>query len=175
VQIRADGQNGFKPDVVEWGQRGTLELINVLNQAQSAVPADDITVDGRGATTNNLGADASISANGHSHAATSETGPSHPRPRPPLGPSPFGSLSKPVQTTPDTGPDLDAAGGDADAEEADAWEPISSPPRPVSADTYDKNEGDGPPAKKQMTLDEYEKMLDEEDGSEGGFLVGELR
>lgn len=114
----ADGQNEFKPDVVEWGQKGFLQCSKILDQAKG--PVKDATAEG---PPDDL-----------------DIGPS----RPPI---------KPVRS----GEGLGDLGEEAGS-------PLSDLPELGGRELKKaKVEAAG------MSLEEYEAMLDAEDG-EGGFL-----
>ncbi|WVW86680.1 hypothetical protein I302_108734 [Kwoniella bestiolae CBS 10118] len=113
--------NEFKPDVVEWGQRGTLELAKVLDQVKSPVDMDT--------------------------AAVEDT------------------EEYPVKSDPS---DVDGHPAKSDMSGQPKREiPSSSMPSP-------KHENDDDMyilPKKELTVEEYEAMLDAEEGP-GGFVEG---
>ena len=109
-------QNEFKPDVVEWGQKGILQCSRILDQAKGPV------------TTQTEGPPEDL-----------DLGPT----RPPI---------KPVMS-----------GGDVGLEDEEIGSPLSDLPDLDPESKRAKVEEAG------MSLEEYEAMLDAEDG-EGGFL-----
>ncbi|OCF77786.1 hypothetical protein I204_01787 [Kwoniella mangroviensis CBS 8886] len=116
--------NEFKPDVVEWGQRGTLELAKVLDQVKSPV-------DGNGVE--------DVEA-------------------------------YPVKSDPpDEAVKTDAEGtvGPVDLDRVKGEVPSSPIPSPKEEDDEDMYKL----PKKDMTVEEYEAMLDAEEGP-GGFVEG---
>ncbi|WVR08251.1 hypothetical protein IAU60_005298 [Kwoniella sp. DSM 27419] len=117
--------NEFKPDVAEWGQRGTLELAKVLDQVRTPLDsaftgAEDFPVMAK-------------------HAITQ------------------GSPSDIVK---------DEVERSSEADEIATGEPFSSPP-PV------EHQEEAVSPKKELSVDEYEALLDAEaQDSGGGFLEG---
>ena len=125
--IDAYGKNGFKPEVEQWGQRGTLDCAKILDQMNGSTPPPEPELDPE-----LEGAQEQVQAEGGEY--------------------------KPVELKEEAGEAIsdEAAGGD------DNLEPVDLP---VKADT------------KEMTLEEYEAMLDAEPNDyddltdlESGFL-----
>ena len=125
--IDAYEKNGFKPEVEQWGQRGTLDCAKILDQMNGSTPPPEPELDPE-----LEGAQEEVQAGG--------------------------GEGKPVELKEEAGEAIsdEAAGGD------DNLEPVDLP---VKADT------------KEMTLEEYEAMLDAEPNDyddltnlEGGFL-----
>ena len=135
-----------------------MECAKILNQLKN--PLGDIE------TMAQAEANAHAVAQGEGRGAEEETGSTA------IAHSSEQPDTKPVHTASD-GAGEDGNTGASDVYGADAKPPIGSdtsdlsePPSPSAGDDMDSR-----PAKKQMTLEEYEAMLDAEDG-EGGFLEG---
>jgi hypothetical protein len=136
--------------VVEWGQKATLECAKILNQLKQ--PLDDME-------TMAQAEDEASEASAPSKAdqlSTAAAGPG----AIPEDDQAEGEDSKPIHTeVPSDGIDL-----------PDTSSELSEPPSPSLVAIQPEIE-DGPAKKKRMTLEEYEAMLDAENG-EGGFLEG---
>ncbi|WVQ96184.1 hypothetical protein IAU59_003287 [Kwoniella sp. CBS 9459] len=137
--------NEFKPDVAEWGQRGTLELAKVLDQIKSPV---------EGHTTEFDDAPVSVDAGQRATAPTA------------------GSVKVDTEEMEDNGRLKEESGS-----------PLSPPPPPGDIEDNVKREDvqseglisprSDPEAKKDLTVEEYEALLDAEaEDMGGGFLEG---
>ncbi|RSH93530.1 hypothetical protein EHS25_007888 [Saitozyma podzolica] len=128
----------FKPDVVEWGQRGTLELVKVLDQAAGPVSAEAVAATDTPATT----------------LPVAETA------------KPGYTALKPVRSgdIPEAA-DLEGDGDVAEDGDADA---IPLEHEHVPPDEEERAEPAAKKLKADMTVEEYEAMLDAEDQA-GGF------
>jgi hypothetical protein len=131
-------QREFKPDVVDWGQRGTLELVKVLDQAAGPVSAEAVAATDTPATT----------------LPVAETA------------KPGYTALKPVRSgdIPEAA-DLEGDGDVAEDGDADA---IPLEHEHVPPDEEERAEPAAKKLKADMTVEEYEAMLDAEDQA-GGF------
>jgi hypothetical protein len=131
-------QREFKPDVVEWGQRGTLELVKVLDQAAGPLSAEAVAATDAPATT----------------VPAAETA------------KPGHSALKPVRSGDVAGAaDLEGAGDMAEDGDAD---PIPLENQRLPPTDEELAEPASKKRKGDMTVEEYEAMLDAEDQA-GGF------
>jgi len=129
---------------VEWGQKATLECAKILDQLKQ--PLSDMETMARKEE------ESSAQNSGQPSSALSAVSP---------GPSGQAEDIKPVHThMPSDGVDI-----------PDTSSELSEPPFPSTQAVLPVDEDDQPAAKKRMTLEEYEAMLDAEN-DEGGFLEG---
>lgn len=135
-------ENAFKPETEQWGQRGLLHCARILDQCRAPVPAE---------------------VEMQAKAEEAERKPGH------TTLQAHGSASKPISTVmPSSDPlGVDDDGDDAVKASSEVGSVLSDVP-----DVHSEAEDEGPSAKKvkkEMTVEEYEAMLDAENG-EGGFL-----
>lgn len=141
----ADRQNEFKPEVEQWGQKGTLSLAKILDCAKGPV---DLSVDAAGEVPDEVEEMAKLEAGAGAGPSLSRQGSMN---------------AKPVNST--TGGEGDPAQDDGD--ESD----LSEAPSPSAYEPVSPQQGSGKKRQKMMTTADYDALLDEDAYAlEGGFL-----
>jgi hypothetical protein len=145
--ICADRQNEFKPEVEQWGQKGTLSLAKILDCAKGPV---DLSADASGEVPDEVEEMAKLEA-----GAGAGAGPSLSRQS--------SMNAKPVNSTP---------GGEGDAAQDDGDESdLSEPPSPSAYEPVSPHQGSAKKRQKTMTTADYDALLDADAYAlEGGFL-----
>ncbi|OCF38828.1 hypothetical protein I317_07370 [Kwoniella heveanensis CBS 569] len=149
--------NEFKPDVAEWGQRGTLELVKVLDQIKNPIEADADFIDPP-ISSEKDSKGVSVSANGGDFGQTTKDELKDDRPTQEDSGCP---LSPPLRALPES------QNLDSEDLKLEATEVKPSITEVVESDRSHVG------MKKDLTVEEYEALLDAEaEDMGGGFLEG---